>query len=372
MKKLTRVVLSICVTAILIGCMSVSAFAASTSDYFEYTVQSGDTVYAICRAIGVDFDANQNWITAVNNITNYRDIKVGKRLILPLFDTRQDPNKAAALQAALSGTTTVSTVTIGGVTTPIAATTTTVAPTALGGDKIVAYLINHVMQPGETVFSVCNALGVDFNSNADKIMKLSGITSWNKVAAGKTVVIPSTSPSGTNYTAIVAHKVAGGETVGSICNSYNVNFAKSQEQLKALNSTQNLNVIKVGQTFYLPVSGGTVTTMVAGTPIGGTTPATTGGVATTTVPVTTPAVATSQIGVQNVPHGSFVLQVDGVNVTSASTGQVVKIVPMPEAGYKVSSVTVLKNNGSVSVPVTGMTFVMPESAITVNVTFTKA
>lgn len=371
MKKLTRIMLSICIIAMLVSCMGIQAFAASTSDYFQYTVQSGDTVYAICNALGIDFAANQNWITAVNNITNYRDIKVGKVLTLPLFDTSKDPTKAAALQAALTGTTTVSTVTIGGVTTPIAATTTTVAPKALGGDAIVAYLINHVMQPGETVYSVCNALGVNFNANADKIMQLSGITSWNKVAVGKTVVIPSAvAPAGSNYTAIVAHKVSGGETVGSICNMYGVDFAKSQAQLKALNSTENLNVIRVGQTFYLPVAGSKALTVVTGTPVTTTVPTGGTGVATTTVPVT-PTVPSSTIASQNAVHGSFSLQVDGLNVTSASAGQVVKIVPKPEAGYKVSSVTVLKN-GSVNVPVTGMAFVMPDAPITVNVTFTKA
>ena len=109
--------------------------------------------------------------------------------------------------------------------------------------------------------------------------------------------------------------------------------------------------------------------------IGGTTiatvPTTGTGTVTTTVPVATPTTTTSTMGSMNAAHGSFALQINGIDVTSATAGQVVKIVANPEAGYKVASVSVLKNNGTETVPVTGMTFVMPDSAITVNVTFTK-
>ena len=240
-KKATRLLLSVCVVAMLISCLAVSAFA---DDTVQYTIKAGDTVLAVCNSLGVDFYANQDWITAVNHITNYRDIKVGKVLTLPLFNTKTNPTLANSLLASLTGATSVST---GGTTVPATTTTTTTtAVAAHAGDSIVSYLVNHVMQPGETVYSVCNALGVNFNANADKIMKLSGITSWNRVAVGKTVVIPTTTaPAGSSYTAIVAHKVTAGETVGSICNSYGINYAKSIDQLKALNSTDNLNVIKV-------------------------------------------------------------------------------------------------------------------------------
>ena len=364
-KTLTRIFLSVCIVAMILSCMGAAAYA--DGDYIQYAMQGGDTVYGICKQLGIDFNSNRNWITSVNNITNFNNIKVGTVITFPLFDTSKDPTKANSVAASLGKTTAVTT---GGTTGATVTTITTTTAAAAAGDTIVSYLINHPMQPGETVAAVCNALGVNFSANADKIMKLSGITNWNKIPVGKVVVIPSaTAPAGTNYTAIVAHKVQAGETVGSICNSYGVSFAKTQEQLKALNSTNNLNVIKAGQIFYIPVAGAviTTTTTTGGTTTGGTT---TGG--TTTGGTTTPTTPTSAMNTQTGAHGSFKLQVDGKDVTSASAGQTVKIVPTPDAGYVVNSVTVLKDNGTVAVPVQGMSFTMPNSAITVNVTFKKA
>ena len=55
----------------------------------------------------------------------------------------------------------------------------------------------------------------------------------------------------------MAHQVKGGETAATICGLYKLDFAKIQGQLKALNNTENLNRISVGQIFYLPVPVGT-------------------------------------------------------------------------------------------------------------------
>ena len=433
MKKLKRILISVCVVAMLMGCLSVSAFAAVTgftNEYLVYQIEGGDTMINLCKAAGVDFASNYPWIMAVNNITDFSKIKAGQSIYLPRFDTSKNtdlanqliimlnPNSKAATLATMMGataptvttpiTTTVTvpvttTVTTGtsmadvaaqnvqaavtGTTTTVPVATTTaavvaapVAVAAQAGDTVVSYLVNHVMRSGETVGSVCAALGVDFAANQDQIKKLSNITSWNKIPVGKTVVIPSlVAPAGSSYTAIVAHRVIGGETVSSICAKFGLNFGKVQEQLKALNKTENLNVIRVGQVFYVPVPGAAA--------VGATTIATAGTTVTTATSMadaaaqnvqaavtgTTPAAATtSAMAAGTSAHGSFVLQVNGQPVSSATSGQTVTIVAMPEAGYKVNSVTVLKDNGTASVPVNGMSFVMPNSAISVNVTFKKA
>ncbi len=355
MKTVKRVFLSVCIIAILVS--SLGAFAYADGDYATYKVQGGDTVLAICNKLGVDFYANQNWITTVNNITNYRDIKVGKVLYLPLFNTKNDPTRAMNVQKSLANAATTA------VTTTTAATTTTATAavaTTSAGDTVVSYLINHVMQAGETVGSVCAKLGVDFDSNAAKIKQLSGITNYYHIPVGKTVVIPSlTAPAGSSVTAIVAHKVVGGETVGSICNKYGLDFAKVQAQLKALNSTDNLNRITVGQTFYLPVPG----TVASSTTSTGTAAATT----TTTAATTT--VASNAISKQGSAHGSFTTQINGENVTSAPAGSTVKIVATPDTGYKVYTVTVMKTGGEQAVAVNSMSFTMPSYPVTVSVTF---
>ena len=184
-------------------------------------------------------------------------------------------------------------------------------------------------------------------------------------------MIPSlTAPAGSSFTAIVAHKVKGGETVGAICSNYGLDFAKVQAQLKALNNTENLNRISVGQNFYLPVPGATAV-VTSSTPTGTTTTTTTTTTAGTTT-TTTPAPATVQtykVSKQGSAHGTFTLQVDGNEIAGASAGTNVKIVASPEAGYKVYTVTVMKTGGEQAVAVNSMSFKMPAYDVTVSVTF---
>ena len=365
MKKTKRILISLCVAAMMISCFGAFAYADGDG-YKTYTIQAGDTVLNVCNKLGVDFYANQAWITSVNNIGNYNNIKVGKVLYLPTFNTTTDPTKAINLKNSLAGSTATATntATTATSTTTIATTNLSAAvATTTAGDAIVSYLINHKLQAGETVGAVCAALGVDFDSNAARIKQLSGITNYYHIPVGQTIVIPSlTAPAGSSYTAIVAHKVKGGETVGSICNSYGLDFGKVQAQLKALNNTDNLNRINVGQTFYLPVAGATIvvpTTTTTTTP--GTTPSTT--------PATTPAPQNYQLKKQSSAHGTFTLQAGGKEITTAANGTNVQIVATPESGYKVYTVTVMKTGGEQAVTVNSMSFTMPAYDVTVSVTF---
>ena len=339
-RTLTRILTSICVVAILVSCLGITAFA---DDTVKYTMKSGDTVVTVCNKLGVNFQRNQAWITSANHITNYNNIPVGKVLVLPLFDTVADPTRAN--KALADAGTAVATTTAGTATTTPAAATTTNMTGIHAGDTVVSYLVNHTMAAGETVAGVCAQLGVNFGANADTIKALSGITNWYRVPVGKVVVIPSpTAPAGSTFTAIVAHKVVGGETVMSICNSYGVNYGKIIPQLKALNSTDNLNVIRVGQTFYLPVTGSVA-------PSGGTTP------------------TTSALKVNSAAHGTFTLTVNGKEVQTATSGQTVTVVPQPATGYKVGSITVTRTDTNAAVAVNNNSFTMPNAPVTVSVNF---
>ena len=353
-RKVSRVLVSICVVAILVSCLGATALAADT---VKHTVSGGETVLGICNKLGVDFYRNQAWITSANKITNYNSIPVGKVLVLPLFDTVADPtraNKALADAGTAAATTTATTAT----TTTTASTTGTMSGLH-AGDTVISYLVNHTMQAGETVGGICAQLGVNFGANADTIKALSGITNYYKIPVGKVVVIPCPNPpAGSTFTAIVAHKVVGGETVTSICNSYGVDYGKIIPQLKALNSTDNLNVIRVGQTFYLPVTGSSVTP--SPTPTPGPTP--------TPTPTPDPTV-TSALKVNSAAHGTFTLTVNGKEVQTATTGQTVKVVAQPDTGYKVSTISVKRTDTNADVAVSNSSFVMPAAPVTVSVTF---
>ena len=359
MKNTKRVLLGLLAAIMLFGCVSI--MASADNDYITYTVKGGDTALGICEGLKIDFFANQAWISEVNNIGSYNNIKVNQVLYLPTFDTSKDPARANKVKEEIKKAAAAAKPAAG-----------TAAPAAVGtttaGDSIVSYLINYKLQPGETVGSVCAKLGVDFEANAEKIKKLSGFSNYYHVPAGQIVVIPSlTVPEGSSYTQIVAHQVKGGETAAIICGIYKLDFAKVEGQLKALNNTDNLSRISVGQTFYLPVPGGKAG---AGTAPSGATASANG--AASAGNTAAPAGLTYKITPQSSAHGTFVIQVGGQNAASAPAGSDVKIVAEPEAGYKVYSITVTKTGTNQAFPVGASYFIMPNCDVTVTVTFKTA
>ena len=94
MKNTKRVLLSLLAAIMLLGCFGAMAGADNSSDYITYTVKGGDTALGICAGLKIDFFANQAWISEVNNIGSYNNIKVNQVLYLPTFDTSKDPTRA--------------------------------------------------------------------------------------------------------------------------------------------------------------------------------------------------------------------------------------------------------------------------------------
>ncbi len=65
---------------------AVTEVAASQIKYIIHTVAKGETLAKICKQYNIDFKANQRIICSLNGIENPNTIKVGQRLLLPVFD----------------------------------------------------------------------------------------------------------------------------------------------------------------------------------------------------------------------------------------------------------------------------------------------
>ena len=391
-----------------------------------YQLAKDDTVLKVCNKLGIDFYKNQAQITKINNITDYSQLPVGKVVWLPatsagtatdyyilkshtltngddistllskygvatndallgrLNTNLASPTVGSTLTVPIykgtkekientttnAGTTTITGGTVIGSVTGVTGTTTT---TVIGGTttgtngNVAYYLIPYVMNQGDTVGAVCTALGISFAQNQGLISRINGITNYNRIAAGRTILLPSASPAanGTSYQ-VVAHVIQAGETALSICNTYGVSYNNNLTLLKGLNNNNNLNAIMAGNVFYVPVagtySGGTVVpgsgTVVPGS--GGTS----GGVAQGT---------TYALSKDDADNGSFKLKADSVEVSAAAAGRVITIVCNGAAGYAQDTITVHKTgDSSKTVAVVNNTFTMPDYPVTVKVTFGKA
>lgn len=139
-------------TTAVAGTTVVSNGNLQTGDYvayylLPYTMQAGDTVSAVCNALGVNFSANSAVIKSFNNITNYNTIRVGKTIYLPSNTVPAGVTNATAI-------------------------------------------VGHRILSGETTQSICESYGVKYSNVANTLQSLNPQTNLNRIYAGNILFLP--------------------------------------------------------------------------------------------------------------------------------------------------------------------------------------
>lgn len=359
-KRIISALLTVLMVMSLFTGLSVSAYADDENpQVVEYTLKSGDYVLKLCGIQGINYFTCKDAIIKLNGLKSeddFRFLAVGRVIKLPATD-------AAALAIISSGSTGST-----GSTGSSGATAGTVSA-AKGSDTVAYYLIPYTIQRGETVAGICNSLGISFSNYADQIMKLNNISSWNKVAAGKTLLLPSPkAPAvGTTCYQVVAHKIGSGETAYNMAASYGVDYGQNTKLLQALNNTSNLAKVKAGSTFYVPVAttitasstGNTGSTGNSGN--SGNTGSSgnnnnsgnnnSGNNSSTKKYSITPNI--------NTAYGTMTFYVNNATVSSAAAGDTVTVDVNTTDGKAISSLVVKHADGSADVKLEGNTFIMP-------------
>ena len=101
----------------------------------------------------------------------------------------------------------------------------------------------HVVQWGETLYSIARSYGVNMWS----IARVNGITNLNRIYAGQRLVIPTGWAGGWGYTGTV-HTVQWGETLYRIARNYGVYMWA----IAHANNIANPNYIYAGQRLVIP------------------------------------------------------------------------------------------------------------------------
>ena len=360
-KRIISVLLTVLMVMSLFTGLSVSAYADDENpQVVEYTLKSGDYVLKLCQAQGINYFTCKDAIIKLNGLkseNDFRFLAVGRVIKLPATD-------AAALSIIASGSTGT------GSAGSTGASAGTVSA-AKGSDSVAYYLIPYTIQRGETVAGICNSLGVSFTNYADQIMRLNNISSWNKVAAGKTLLLPSPkAPAvGTTCYQVVAHKVASGETAYNMVASYGIDYGQNTKLLQALNNTSNLAKVKAGSTFYLPVATTITATGSGNTGSTGNTgsgdnsgnnnsgsDSSNSGNNNNNNSTAKKYSITPNI---NTAYGTMTFYVNNAAVSSAAAGDTVTVDVSTTDGKAISSLVVKHADGSADVKLTGNTFIMP-------------
>lgn len=343
-KRFLSLVMAIVLAASLFAGISVTASA--DEDVVTYTVKSGDYLYKICKNQGLDYYACKSAIMILNGFTTETQLNrvyVGQQIKLP----------ASNAAAATVKTTTTTTTTIGSTTVG-----TTTSTTAASGDSIYCYLVPHTVVSGETLSSICNALGTSYEKWKSQILDMNNIKSVTHVYAGKSIYIPTTTkPTSGTYLTVVAHKVVSGDTMTSICNNYGIGYNANYSIINGINKDVNLNYIKVGQTVYVPTSKSV--SPVNPSPV-------------SPQPVVNTGNSISFV-IDGASHGTPYAAVSGTTVNKAQKGAVVSVCGGANNGYALDdTIVVTRADKKANVAVEGGSFTMPDCAVTVKVKYVDA
>lgn len=359
-KRLISMLLAVLLVTSLMGGMSVGAYAADYSTV-SYTIVKGDTLLQICNNLGLNFYTCQAAINKLNNISDaqYTKLRVGQTLTMPASNA--DGVKIA--QSSISS----------GSSTGSGSNTSGGSSGNVSNANIAYWLIPYTIQRGETMVGVCNTLGINFNAYSEQIKNINGISSWNKVAAGKALLLPTnTAPAaGTSCYAVVSHKIAQGETVSSICNTYGISYSGSSNLLSKLNPNVSMNKIKYGNILLVPVptvinsgnSGNSGNNNNNNNNNNGNSNNNGGSSDSGNVGKTYKLTASTSGG------GSIGFTVNGKSATTAAAGSTVRVNVNPESGKGLESIKLKYADGSAVPVVSGSTFTMPECDVLVEAKF---
>lgn len=203
----------------------------------KYTVQSGDTVYDICRGNGLDFSICKDAILSLNEWSGGKDltaIYVGQELVLPISDSvAKEISKTIAKASDMN-----------------------INVSANSEDEFVFYLVEYTLSSGESIKSAVAQLGIEYTKDIEaKIKGINGLTDLSKVQAGKKYLLPSSSADNMKY-AIYSHKVIAGDTSAKLCKAMGVEYNKVKDMLSALNTKASFPEIKKGAEILLAAPRG--------------------------------------------------------------------------------------------------------------------
>ena len=370
-KRFISMLLAVLLVVSLFAGTSVSAYADGEYKTVSYTLVKGDTLLQICNNMGLNFYTCQTAINKLNNFTSeaqYRKLYVGQVIKLPA--TNEDAAKIAS--SYISGSTGSGTVVNTGSST---------GSTGSVSGNVAYWLIPYTIQRGETVVGVCNTLGISFNTYSSQIMKINNISSWNKVAAGKTLLLPTAvkPAAGISCYAVIAHKVAQGETTYGICQNYGISYTSNASLMQALNPSVNFNFIKYNTNMLVPVptvitagssnSGSNSGSNNSGSNSGSNNSGSNSGSSGSDSGSST---KTYSISASSNGGGSVSFTVNGKSATAAAAGSTVTIKATPQAYKSLESVSVVTADNSAVIAVSNNTFTMPESNVKVTAKFSSS
>ena len=251
-KRTFRRLSAIAITLLLVFSLSVSAAADMYS--MKVTVRSGDTLFNICKANGVDYYQYKEVIMRLNGFKDEKQldrIKAGTTIEIPASSA-----DAAGMSQAANIKVYSSNGAIPVQHSPMNGIVAADGSKIMAGDAPAYYIVNYTLEYGDNLTDLYSAWGMDVSQYKETIKLLNALSDLNYLPAGKSLYLPSKNAGfGTVCYTVMEHKISNGDTTFEICRGYGLNYDAAQYTLQSFNPGTNFDRIGVGQKMYIPVVG---------------------------------------------------------------------------------------------------------------------
>ena len=213
---------------------------AGGEDYFQYTVQKGDSLYSIAQK----YETTVDEIKRINNLTSNL-LDVGQVLKIP---SRSSSNQnTASSYIVVRGDSLYSIAKRYNTTVDEIKRLNNLTSNNLSIGQILkvpssnteSENITHVVVGGDSLYSIARK----YNTTVDEIKRLNNLTS-NTLSIGQVLKIPSSSDSSLSY---INYVVISGDSLYSIARKYNTTV----DEIKRLNNLTS-STLSIGQTLKIP------------------------------------------------------------------------------------------------------------------------
>jgi len=126
------------------------------------------------------------------------------------------------------------------------------------------------VKSGDTVCSICADNGISYEKNKNLIMVLNGVVKeaeLDSLAVGDTIKLPKTAAAAKSIISddkvkyyVIPYVIESGDYISNIYWLWGLKYENYAEDIKALNYTDNLDILWVGKTYLLPTTESNVKT----------------------------------------------------------------------------------------------------------------
>jgi len=125
----------------------------------------------------------------------------------------------------------------------------------ISGDKVKYYVIPYVIEKGDTIAHVYWLWGLRFENYQEDIKALNEVDDLDLLWVGSTYLLPTTEANVKTgtYTTVMSHLIQSGETAYDVFSAYGIDYFDNQELLERYNQGKDLTKLSAGTELLIPL-----------------------------------------------------------------------------------------------------------------------